>query len=679
MRRATLGAVLIGIVAVASSPAAERAVPVSVEIHNLADRALERVPVTFGQVFRAGDVPPAEQVHCAVDGGWAQVDPKRRYKDGSLRFAVVSAVLPHLSAGESETLELAVGGPRPSPPPAPPVSLKDLLETDFDAVVTFRFPDGAVRSASARKLLIEAGEKAATWLEGHVAAEWLVSGPPADEDGRPDEDLSVRFHVRAYAGLKRARVAVVVENCWDHWAGNVRYDASVTVGGRGVFSRSAVDHRRLSRWRKVFWWGRPAPEIHVAHDPAYMSATGALPHYDVTLEIPPRTRAQESRLRMEGPDWQILGKGALTAYMPTTGGRPEIAPYPAWTVRYLLGMDPAQKALVLAGGDLAGSWPIHVRARGTDRVMTIDERPKFWLDARGSDKPQWKPPRHEPGPGQIRLTPDLAHQGSFAYAPYLVTGDYYYLEEAYFWANYCLLASWPHPRRDAEGILAGQIRGNGWALRNLADAAWIAPDGHPEADYFDEKIRNNLADRTARMIGPPEYNRFGFWGIRTAKTARIQNPANPRWMVSMPWQLDYVIWSLHHLVELGHAEAAGPRDFLLRLRVGMLTNAPKFDPTMSTPYKFVVGEQSADGEVAFYEDWETLARENAKLYEPELPNYGNSYAYSARAAVIAGLDGGFPKAAEALRWLEDHLPDHRQVMAREPYWAIVPRPAETQR
>lgn len=65
----------------------------------------------------------------------------------------------------------------------------------------------------------------------------------------------MQFQVRAYAGLKRVRVSVVVENCWDTWAGNIRYDAAVTVGGKQVFAAKAVDHHCLARWRKVFWWG----------------------------------------------------------------------------------------------------------------------------------------------------------------------------------------------------------------------------------------------------------------------------------------------------------------------------------------------------------------------------------------------------------------------------------------
>jgi hypothetical protein len=39
------------------------------------------------------------------------------------------------------------------------------------------------------------------------------------------------------------------------------------------------------------------------------------------------------------------------------------------------------------------------------------------------------------------------------------------------------------------------------------------------------------------------------------------------------------------------------------------------------------------------------------------------------------VDGGFPGAHEALAVLESLLPGHRDVMAREPFWAIVPRSA----
>jgi hypothetical protein len=144
-------------------------------------------------------------------------------------------------------------------------------------------------------------------------------------------------------------------------------------------------------------------------------------------------------------------------------------------------------------------------------------------------------------------------------------------------------------------------------------------------------------------------------------------------MIIAPWEHDYLIWSLHHLVELGFADAAKPRDFLLRWRVGMLTNGPDFNAQMAAPYRFAVGEKMAEGQVSFYEDWKKLQQENARLYRPGLPSGGNSYAYSARAAIVCGIDGGFPKAQEALERIESLLPDHRQVMAQQPFWPIVPR------
>jgi hypothetical protein len=642
-----------------------------VGLSNLTSQPLRSVPVTFGHAFRQGHFPRAVRVTAVNGSGSFQADIKRRYPDGSIRFAVISALLDALAPQQALELELAPADP-PSAPAAG-ITPADLLKQGFDVVVAFRFPDGAVRRVSARRLLERANDKTQVWLQGPVATEWLLAGVPEDDQGKADDDLCVRFQVRAFHGGTTARVSVAVENCWDSWAGNIRYDVAVSVGGREVFQRQAVDHRPLSRWRQVFWWGRDEPPLHVRHDVGCLIATGALPHYDRFLPPAPAPRGAEDAFAMTGPVWDILGRGPLTAYMPTTGGRPEIAPYPLWTVRYLLSMEPRARSFVLAAGDLAGSWPIHVRARATDRIMTIDARPEFWLDERGQDRPRWKPPRHAPDPKQERLSPDLAHQPSLAYVPYLVTGDYYHLEEAYFWANFCLLSSWPHPREKARGLIADQIRGDAWALRNLGDAAWVATDGDPEHRYFEEKIRNNVAHRTAKMCGPPEFNRIGAWHLRTVEDARIQNPANPRWLITVPWEADYLLWSLHHLIELGWPEAARPRDFLLRLRVGLLTHAPDFDPRLAAPYRLVVGEKGPDGKPVIYEDWPTLGRENARLSKPGLDNCGGCYPYSARAALVCGVDGGFSGAREALAVLEALLPGHREIMAREPIWALAPR------
>jgi len=252
----------------------EPALAVDVAVQNLSDQPLANVPVTFGQVFKKGEI--TDGIAAQLDGKpfSVQADVKRFHDDRSIRFAVISARLSNLPPAGKTVIRLANGKLPPASLAA--VSREDLLKTDFDAIVTLTFPDGAIRRASARRMLEKAGENAETWLHGPVATEWLLSGPPTDAQGKPDEDLAVQFQVRAYAGCRRVRASVVVENCWDTWAGNVRYDAAVTVGGKEAFTAKAVDHRRLSRWRKVFWWGEGEPPVHVAHDLPYLSSTGAL-------------------------------------------------------------------------------------------------------------------------------------------------------------------------------------------------------------------------------------------------------------------------------------------------------------------------------------------------------------------------------------------------------------------
>ncbi|MCY2954482.1 MAG: hypothetical protein NTU53_21335 [Planctomycetota bacterium] len=629
------------------------------------------IPLTFGQVFSKGDI--RDGVVARVGGKPAQIqtDIKRRYEDGSVRFAVVSLALEEVPANGQVQIELANGVATGGGAAILP---EDLLKTPFDAIIRFTFPEGSQKSASARQMLERAGAGVRQWLGGLLVTEWLVDGPPTDAAGKPDPDLNVQYQIRVYAGCKIVRVSAAVENCWDTWAGNIGYEVAITgQDDKPIYQKKEVDHGRLSRWRKVFYWGEAPADVTIDQDLAYLSATGAVPNYDSTLQLPKRLLGSEPR----SADTDILERGYLAAYMPTTGGRPEIGPYPGWAAAYLMTMSPRLRPVVLSSGDLAGSWPIHVRNSKTKRLLTIDERPDFWLDERGKDRPNWQPDRKPRPASAPRLVSDCAHQPSLAYIPYLLTGDFYYLEEAYFWGNYSLLSQWPGPaksptRERDRGLMADQIRGNAWGLRNIADAGSIAPDGDPEGAYFQQKIRNNFQFMIEKMYGPPALNSMGFWGLRTVEDARIQNAANPNWLIYVPWETDFLIWSLHHLTELGHADAAKPRDFLLRARVGALTHAPDFDPQGAAPYRMVVGEQLGAG-VVIYEDWKKLNEENAKLGKAELPAYGGSYSYVLRLALVCGVDGGFPEANDALRTLESALPRARENLAAEPAWAIAPR------
>jgi hypothetical protein len=147
--------------------------------------------------------------------------------------------------------------------------------------------------------------------------------------------------------------------------------------------------------------------------------------------------------------------------MSQPGGRADLAPYPDWAARYFVHRDPAYREFILRNGDLAGSWPVHLR-EADSQMVSFDRKPNFWLDARAVP--------FGTGPlGDLKATgpatPDNAHVPSLAYVPYLLTGDRYYADEMKFWAYYVLISTWPGmgnaDRKGSRGLLV-QNRSAAW-------------------------------------------------------------------------------------------------------------------------------------------------------------------------------------------------------------------------
>ncbi|MFQ6133318.1 MAG: hypothetical protein ACE5R4_14845 [Armatimonadota bacterium] len=628
--------------------------------------ARQNVPVTFAQPFVRGVVTDTLAVRVNGTAIPAQVDAKRHYEDGSVRHAIVSAIVPELPAGGEMEVDLEPADAQPAGGDG--VDLEPLLAAGFEATVSFRLADGTQRSASARDMLAKTPQ-ARRWLDGPVCTEVLLEGAPLDADGEPDPYLRVQFHLRAYRGTRGVRVSCVVENCLDVGAGDrdIVYDVTIT-SGRGqasevVYEKRDVRHYYLARWRKVFWWGDEPPPVDIRHDLASLIRSGAVPRYDTGLELDPGFHDRVWERWQQAPK-DILENGSIMKYFPTTGGRDDIGPYPAWAARYLVSMDPRMKAICLGNGDLAGSFSYHVRNSKTGRLLTLDERPEFWLDERGRDKLAGK--HNSP------YTVDTAHQPSLAYVPYLVTGDYYYLEEMYFWAGGCLLSQWFVPRENEKGLLKGdQVRGQAWAFRQIVDAASYGVDGDPEVAYFDEKVRNNIAYWT-HWATRPEASPFGTYNEHSYPAHRVGHEGK---LAVAPWQHDFVVWAMDHAVDQGYAEAAVFRDYLLKFTVGRFTNGPDYDPVDGAPYFIIVGEKGPPPRLygSWKEMWEATFgdREDAPTAERRFGSYG---AISRMALTIA-VRAGIPKAQEALDFVEAHLPDrggYGSDFERDPTWALVP-------
>src|SRR6185437_2577158 len=94
-----------------------------------ATQAQNRVPVTFGQVFKAGDVPRGATVAATLNGQPAtlQVDAKATNPDGSLRHAVLTVIVPALP-GRTD-IPLVLTAEPPLPPGKSPITTSRLLAT----------------------------------------------------------------------------------------------------------------------------------------------------------------------------------------------------------------------------------------------------------------------------------------------------------------------------------------------------------------------------------------------------------------------------------------------------------------------------------------------------------------------------------------------------------------------
>src|SRR5699024_1514533 len=123
-----------------------------------------------------------------------------------------------------------------------------------------------------------------------------------------------------------------------------------------------------------------------------------------------------------------------TNAMGQAGGRRDIGPLPAWAVLRLLTGDPRMIQVDNTVGVLAGSWPVHYRDETTGRPVSLERYPDLSTHPNLSN---WSENPlsaiHCGGDCSGKLKPDAAHQPSMDFVPYLLTGDYYYLEELQFW------------------------------------------------------------------------------------------------------------------------------------------------------------------------------------------------------------------------------------------------------
>ena len=253
-------------------------------IGNPTAAALSNYPLQFGRAFRKGEIAQCPQVYFKGTALETQTDVKNRNADGSLKFAVVSVMIPSLAAGESADLELRPSTCGSNTPLTPDQMLANF---NFDARILLN--SGQAGNVSARDML-SAG-KYRLWTSGPIVTTAIIEDHITKSyDMGTDAYKALRpiFHVQFWPKTGAYRVRYIVEQSDTTKLENQQYSLLLTAGSASpvtLYEKASVDHIYASRWTKDYWMNLVVPQLSIKHNVAYLASTYAIPNYDARVTL----------------------------------------------------------------------------------------------------------------------------------------------------------------------------------------------------------------------------------------------------------------------------------------------------------------------------------------------------------------------------------------------------------
>ena len=639
---------------------------VGVVLQNPLASPLPPHPITFGEVFQPGQVKAGELLSAMTNGHEipVQTDVKSSYADGSLRMAVVTLIQPALAAGGSADLMLVHAKGHAGPP----VNIANLHGPDLAVDLSVQTTGGpAIQYHLDAPAVLAAGLKAGNataWLRGPLATEVRVDAPVTGS-------LHVAFDIRAYAdGTTLTNVEFDNDIAMQPSGGTLSYDASISEGGRVVMRQPGLTHFQYQTWNWEVWSSSP-PEVNIVHDIAALEATGAVLGYDLSIGVDPAVMA-DLRRRLGSEPYKPLGNAGIVKFMGQTGGRPEIGPLTLWNAIWLITQQPDAARYALEQARAAGSVPWHFWDPRTRTYITTDQFPTLWAgDYRagtgGTLALSQKIPLNSAGDAVSGWAPDTAHVPSLSYVAYLLTGTRYWLDQIEAQATGDILETWPGARHDGSALVAthdSQVRGGAWALRDLVQAAYVAPDDDPMRIYLSSALDRNLdyllEDTRARDQGEPH----GYLIASGPTTAA--------------WQQDFLSSTLLLAAGQGSAKAKRIVEWQTNFTAGrFLAAARGFSPYGAATYYLSVADAGGH-------PLQTWAEVQRATIAGGMGNDGRSWPASTLPDMLQITYGvlaahitvtGAPASMKALGWLVSHASEHvgPAGLAQSVKWNLAPR------
>lgn len=336
-----------------------------------------------------------------------------------------------------------------------------------------------------------------------------------------------------------------------------------------------------TRWMRTFWWGTE-PAAHLRHDKAYLISTNAVPNYDPAVT---GSSATITSVLNDLNNYSDIGQSGITkGNMPGPGASPGIGILPRWQAMYFVNQGKAAKDTMLRQAALMGSWSVIHREYDTDRPISITKWPYATLSPNNADSRNPATGFNEkiPAPfGHLHLpnnpnTADVAHHPDFNFLPYMVTGDFCYLEGLQFYFTFTCLNMNSHAsyRDGSKCLLKGesQTRGKAWFIRTAAHTAYLSPDGSGKKQEAEYVLAQNAQWLNNEYVKPgaPQNSMFGLLGELIYTWGGQSNVAKAS------FQEDFATQAAGRAVELGHTEFLPMLQYKSRHIKGRLTSGADF-------------------------------------------------------------------------------------------------------
>jgi hypothetical protein len=293
----------------------------------------------------------------------------------------------------------------------------------------------------------------------------------------------------------------------------------------------------------------------------------------------------------------------------------------------------------------------------------------------------------------------------------LLTGDYFFLEEVYFWASWSAASTnftnvffyGRGPTGDTGGIY-DEVRGDGWTLRGRAQAAWLAPDASPEKQYFTRLTNDAIAiwEGVLNLAGTSFTGNANWtWGrnkgverfypYKPANAHGVPIPPLGFWEEGHPvfpddvnvdysaaswetssWMHYFLVYGLGRAKELGFAT-----DKLLtwasRVVVNQITD-PNYNPYLAYSYQTPTVKRADE---TWFNSWAETRNAFRPDYDPlvDLPYLmanETNHAYIFIGMTAASYCKNEPNGAAAWTFMQNNVVN-APALNDNPKWAVLPR------